>query len=364
MTGTSLDGLDAALVSIDGKGLDLEVKVMKCVSRPLGELSIPLRNLASQRPTTARQIMQLSADLAKLHIDAIKELTGGKQKLDLIALHGQTIIHDPPLSWQISTPAPIVRAFQAPVVYDFRAADIAAGGQGAPITPIADHVLFRHIDRMWAVVNLGGFANATMAPRLQGRGKKAVPHANLREYFGFDICICNNLLDYVSREMLGKPYDENGDAASKGRVIDDALWDLQGILSAQSRAHRSLGTRDEMGDWLDRYRKRVSGPDMCATACEAVAHTVAHALAERVQDLERIILAGGGLRNKALEKHIRTACPIDVETSDQHGIPGSHREAVCMAVLGHLCLDRVPITLPQVTGVPDPAPMSGAWMYP
>lgn len=133
MTGTSLDSLDVALVEIHGTGLELRADVVRCLTRPLGSLTGPLRALAAQQPATAGRISTLARELATLHVYALHELVG-EEPVDLIAVHGQTVFHHPPASWQLINPAPIAQALRTPVVFDLRAADLAAGGQGAPIT--------------------------------------------------------------------------------------------------------------------------------------------------------------------------------------------------------------------------------------
>ena len=165
MTGTSMDAIDVALVAVDGHGLGMRASVQRCATHPLGSLAGPLRRLSFLEPASAGQIATLARDLALCHVTARGKLVRD-EPIDLIAVHGQTIFHAPPVSWQLLAPAPIAEAFRVPVVFDLRAADLAAGGQGAPITPLADFVLFRDDAETRAIVNLGGFANYTI---LQGR---------------------------------------------------------------------------------------------------------------------------------------------------------------------------------------------------
>src|SRR5262245_9739095 len=136
MTGTSIDALDAALVRIEGRGLDMHADLVRGISRPLADLAPPLRALANQEPATAAHIARLAHRLAMLHVEVIRVLLVGDRP-ELIAIHGQTVFHAPPISWQLFNPAPIANAFDTPVVFDLRAADLAGGGQGAPITPLS-----------------------------------------------------------------------------------------------------------------------------------------------------------------------------------------------------------------------------------
>ncbi|MFM9994534.1 MAG: anhydro-N-acetylmuramic acid kinase [Phycisphaerales bacterium] len=349
MTGTSLDGLDAALVRIEGRGLAMSARFVRGITRPLGDLAGPLRRLAEQEPMSAGAIAALARDFALLHADALRKLVG-PDRVDLVAVHGQTVFHAPPVSWQLMNAGPIARALGVPVVSDLRAADLAAGGQGAPITPLADWILLRHAGEARAVANLGGFCNITRLPA--GGDASAVT--------GQDVCACNHLLDTVARTLFNTPFDADGARASAGSVHGEAVGDLDRVLRGAGRPGRSLGTGDEAAEWVACWRARIRADDLAATACGAIAR----AIADAASDVDRLLLAGGGAKNRALARAIASACPAAVEPLDTHGLPGAYREAACMGVLGALCQDRVPITLPAVTGVAAPAPMAGSWTYP
>lgn len=356
MTGTSLDGLDVALVEIDGRGLDMTPRFVRGLSRPLGSVGPVLRRLAEQTPMPAGEIARAALELGELHAGAVGELLAGAP-CDLVCVHGQTVFHSPPVSWQLINVFPIARALRTPVVFDLRQADLACGGQGAPITPIADAIWLRGVRVPWAVINLGGFCNVTRG------GGGGTAFSLLRDIRAADVCACNQLLDSVAREALGCPFDDQGSHALRGTVNGAALADLSGLLAAQHRAGRSLGTGDEAGEWVRRYRGAVSGPDLAATACEGVAARIV----ESVPGAAELYLAGGGERNVALVGAVsRIAADTlgaTVRSLAAVGLPGAFREAAHFAVLGALCQDRVPITLPAVTGV-QAAPVCGAWVLP
>jgi anhydro-N-acetylmuramic acid kinase len=353
MTGTSIDALDAAMVRVRGHGLGISCGFVRGVTRELGTLAAGLRAMADQEPLTAGAMARLSREFALLHGAAIRGLVGDERPA-LVCVHGQTVFHEPPVSWQMFNGPVLAREIGAPVVFDLRGADLAAGGQGAPITPLADWVMFRSPQPV-AVVNLGGFCNATLLPGHRP-GRDAAAEIACIE--GFDVCACNHLLDRVARQSLGRPFDENGAAALSGRVQDEARRELADALTVQARARRSLGTGDETGGWIERWAKRTNGPDLAATACAAIAG----AIAPRLHSTGTVLLAGGGARNRALAGALARAMPeAAVESTASRGVPIEFREAVAMAVLGALCADRVPITLPRVTGVPEPAPISGVW---
>jgi 1,6-anhydro-N-acetylmuramate kinase len=355
MTGTSLDALDAALVRIHGNGLEMRAEFVRGVSRELGELGPRLRALAEQKPMTAGEIARLSREFALLHAAAIRDLLGvaGSRAPDLITVHGQTVFHEPPASWQMFNGAVLAHELRTRVAFDLRAADLAAGGQGAPITPLADWIMFRS-EKPTAVINLGGFCNVTLLPA-SAMGDATVQIGRIE---GFDVCACNHLLDRIARDTLGREFDADGAAATSGRVKEDARRELADALVMQARAGRSLGTGDETGKWVERWAMRAEGKDLAATACAAIAG----AIASRLGTVGDVLLAGGGARNRALAAALRRSMPgADVETTASRGVPIEIREAAAMAILGALCEDRVPITLPQVTHVPAPAPVSGTW---
>ncbi|MBI1189986.1 MAG: hypothetical protein GC200_04800 [Tepidisphaera sp.] len=355
MTGTSLDGLDVACVEISGKGLALQARFMKGVSRPFADLSKPLRLLAQQQPTTAGDLARLMHAFAALHIRGVRDAMAAASitRCDLICVHGQTVFHNPPHSWQLFQPAPLAAAIAAPVCYDLRQADLTAGGQGAPITPLADWIFFRSDSRTRAVINLGGFCNITRLPA--GAGPELLAAR--------DVCACNQVLDAVARIVLDRPFDDGGRAAASGQPHPGATSDIAEALSAQAQASgRALGTGDELYDFAQRWRGRITPADIAASAATAVANTIAKAC----EGVDELILAGGGVKNAALVSALSAAATkldprVTVRPCSDLGIPCEMREAACFAVLGVLCQDHVPITLPQVTGCATPAPLSGCW---
>ena len=351
MTGTSLDGLDCALVEVTGEGLAMHAAFVRGASTSLGALQSPLRAIAEQHTTTAGEIARVMREFSLLHARAVRDLLAA-ERCDLVCVHGQTVFHTPPLSWQLFQPAPMVRDLGVPVVYDLRQADLAAGGQGAPITPIADWVLFRG-DEPRTIINLGGFCNITNLPGAGG----SVTGVTAR-----DVCACNQLLDAIARRRLGVPFDAGGTAALRGSRDERAHIALVALLCEQTRAGRSLGTGDELEAMLGRLDHATDGAMLAHSACEAIADVV---LGAGGPVLGRPVLAGGGVLNKQLFKSFADRDPRTTTTAAL-GCPIEFREAACFGVLGALCQDRVPITLPQVTGLPPgvAAPVSGVWAYP
>ncbi|QNN25074.1 hypothetical protein HED60_23275 [Planctomycetales bacterium ZRK34] len=354
MTGTSIDGLDAALVRIDGHGLDMKVELVRSLSRPLRTLGKLLHSVAVQKRKPIGDAARYALMLGITHALALKELIGD-DKVDYVVVHGQTVYHELSVTCQLINPHPIARELNVPVVYDLRSADMAAGGEGAPITPLADHLLFRDDSETRAVVNLGGYANFTWLPPTRHTGEAAL--ASIR---GGDVCACNQVLDYVARRWLKKRYDAGGAAAARGIVHPEAEQFLRMMLEAQADGGRSLGTGDEATDWAKSFQHQCSGEDLAATACSVIGQLVA----DSTHDAERVILAGGGAMNRTLVDSIRAHTPGEVVDSDVFGVPGAYREAISMAVLGAASQDGLPLTLAQVTGREPAACPKPCWAYP
>lgn len=347
MTGTSLDAIDVACVEIRGRGLEIQPRLIRHVSTPLGTLADRLRALASQQPHSAGKIATTAHEFSLAVLAAIAA-TAENLPLRLAAIHGQTIFHAPPVSWQLLQPALIAHGLQTDVVFDLRAADLAAGGQGAPITPMADWVLFRSATETRTVVNLGGFCNFTHLP-------VDSPPSSVT---GGDICLCNQLLDAIARRFLGRPYDEEGRLAVAGICNEGMLREITAHLARQARSGRSLGSRDESSESTAHWFDACSPADLARTACEAVAATIATTLPRT----DRILLAGGGARNPVLTQAIQRRCSMPCEPTDCYRVPIEARESVEMAVLGALCEDRIAITLPQITGARTTR-VAGAWVF-
>jgi 1,6-anhydro-N-acetylmuramate kinase len=356
MTGTSMDGIDVALARIDGSGLEMRAELVAHESASLGELAPRLRAAAQELPLPAAEFARLALELGHLHATVCSNVCAASgAKPDLASIHGQTIYHRPPFSWQLINPWPIAKALRCPVVYDLRGADIAEGGQGAPLTPLADWVLFRGSEGR-AIVNLGGFANATIIPADSSR-------PDLIE--GLDLCPCNQLLDCAARAVLRAPYDADGAAAMQGESNDDLLAALLPRL-AQGASGRSLGTGDESSELVAELQRQVPANTLLATLSEAVGLTIVNAMkkAASVHRIDHVLLAGGGAHHARLVRTISACMGRPVSTTSVLGVPVGLREALGWAVLGALAQDGARATLPLVTGRASQSLADGSWCFP
>lgn len=338
----------------------MRVEVVSWVTRPLVALAARLRALAEGKAMTAGEIAQLALDFGVFHAEAVGALVDELGTPDLVAVHGQTVFHAPPVSWQMVNPWPVRERAGCPVVSDLRGADLARGGQGAPITPMADWVMFRDSREARAVVNLGGFCNMTLLPAESSGGVDGPGGVR-----GMDVCACNHVLDAAARAALGLDFDPGGENAGKAAAHDGAVAELTRVLADQSMSGRSLGTGDEAVAWVGRWRERLSASELLASCCAGLGEVIGAALRRGAGGApDRVILAGGGALNATLAKCIALGAGggVAVVRSDALGVPVGMREAAQMAVLGALSMDGVGITIREVTGVRLPVPVAGQWI--
>ncbi|WP_420455464.1 anhydro-N-acetylmuramic acid kinase [Rubrivirga sp.] len=362
MSGTSLDGVDAAVVRLDGSGAALRLETLGFVSRPYdAELRAALAACAEVATSNVRLVSQLHARLGDVFADvalAALDAAGlGPGALDLVGSHGQTVQHVPVAeevagaptrsTLQVGSPAVLAARLGTPVVADFRAGDVALGGQGAPLAPTLDGALFAHADETRVLLNLGGIANLTVLP----------PGGPPRS--AFDTGPANMVLDALALRLTGRPYDESGALAAQG-TPDNALVD--DVLAApffRAAPPKSTG-REDFGapfvDWLV-GRGPSSPADLLATAAAVTARSVAEAVRRFVDPAPaRVIASGGGVHNPTLMGRLAEAlAPVPLETTAAYGLDPDAKEAVLFALLAHEWANGVRTGLPAVTGASRPA---------
>jgi 1,6-anhydro-N-acetylmuramate kinase len=360
MTGTSLDGLDAALVRVEGTGLAIQAQCAAYCEQGLGELASTLRALANGEAQAAAAFLEAARSLGEIHAQAAAQLVEALPRstsLDAIAAHGQSICHWPAAgrSWQLFDPWPIVHRLGVPVVFDLRQADLVAGGEGAPITPLADWVFFRSDQRHRVVINLGGIGSITALPA--GAAPQSIA--------GADVTPCNLLLDGLAQRLGAGLYDADGQQAQQGQTHPTIIDTMHQRIDQALAQHRTLGREQFQSPWFDRLIEQLQpdaneARDILACACEVVAQRLTdHPL---VREAEQLVLAGGGAKNAALVAALKRSTGSEIITTDQTeaALPIQARECAAMAVLGALCWDGIPITLPQVTGARTPG-VAGTW---
>ncbi len=359
MSGTSLDGVDAAVVRVEGTGAGLTVETLGFHSQPYDSaLRDALAACVEVATSDVRLVSQLHARLGGAFADvaerALADAGLEPSALDLVGSHGQTVQHVPEpepcagvptrSTLQIGSPAVLAARLGAPVVADFRAGDLALGGQAAPLAPYLDRALFASDAEARALLNLGGIANVTvLAP-----GRPAL---------AFDTGPANMVLDALVRRLTDLPYDQGGRIAAAGTPDETLLTRLLADPYYAQPPPKSTGREHFGTDFADRLLASGLGTeDLVATATALTARTVAAAVRQWGGGPARVIASGGGVRNPTLMATLADAlAPTPVETTAAYGLDPDAKEAVLFAVLAHEWANGVRTGLPSVTGARGPA---------
>jgi anhydro-N-acetylmuramic acid kinase len=359
-----MDGIDAALVRLDSRAKQLRVCLLAfdTVSYPQ-RVRQEIARIASGEPASAGRISQLNFLLGELFAEAaLRVCRKGKvspQRLAVIGSHGQTIYHQGLTTYeaarrvastlQIAEPAVIAERTRVPVVADFRTADMAAGGQGAPLVPMVDYLLLCDKKRGTVALNIGGIANVTVIPA----------NANPEDVLGFDTGPGNMVMDALVRHHTAgrKTYDAGGRLASRGRVLEPLLNDLLRLPFFARKPPKSAGREQFGSEFVARYFLSQRGTryeDLVRTAAELTVATVADALERFVfprTHLDRLIISGGGAHNRVLLAGLQAFLPgLSIDLSDRYGLPVDAKEAIAFAVLADRTMRGLPGNLPGVTG--------------
>ncbi len=360
MAGTSLDGIDAALVAIHGSASSPFVRLLAFQTFPYRPaVRARIWKATSGEPVTAGEISDLNFQLGELFgrsaLSVCRKARISPSRLAYIGSHGQTIFHHGgadgrrPSTLQIGEPAVIAELTGAPVVADFRPSDMAAGGQGAPLVPIVDYLLLRDRRLGTVALNLGGIANMTAIPA----------SARPEEISGFDTGPGNMVIDALVCELTGgrRRYDRDGRMAARGRVLEPLLSEMLRLPFFRRPPPKSCG-REQFGkDFIERYfwpQRRFPPADLVRTATELTARSIAEALRRFVQprgQFHRLVVSGGGAHNRILVERIRELAPcLSLHRSEEWGLPVDAKEAIAFALLADRTWHGRAGNLPSVTG--------------
>jgi anhydro-N-acetylmuramic acid kinase len=387
ISGTSMDGIDAALVRTSGPATRPRVRLMAfetfAYKAPVRQ---SLLRIATGEPVTAGEISQLNFLLGELFAEAALRVCRKAHisisRLAAVGSHGQTIYHQGAptreggrkitSTLQIAEPSMIAERTGAPVVADFRTADMAAGGQGAPLVPMVDYLFLRDARQGTVALNIGGIANFTVIPA----------GAKPEQVFGFDTGPGNMIIDGLARHFTKgqKAYDAGGRWAAKGRVSEPLLDEMLRLPFFAETPPKSAG-REQFGEGFIRqfFLNRISSDsatgkrrltrqignrqssivnDLLRTATELTARTIADALERFVLGkiaIHRLIISGGGAHNRLLMARLAELLPkLRVHRSDEFGLDVDAKEAIAFAVLADRTLHGLPGNLPTVTGARRP----------
>ena len=329
MSGTSLDGLDIALCRFKKANKGYKFKVLATQTIPYSAtLKSKLKKAYSSK---AVELMKLNHDFGTyLGQSTNKFLKQNKLKAHAISSHGHTIFHQPKLGFttQIGSGASIAAVTKLTTVCDLRSLDVALKGQGAPLVPIGDKLLFSKYD---SCLNLGGIAN--------------ISYDKQGERMAFDVCICNMILNFLA-ERKGLAFDKDGKLAASGKINKDLLKKLNSLAYYKLKGSRSLGYEDFEKQLLPFLKTKTSNIDLLATFTEHIAQQIAQVL--NANNLKTVLVTGGGTFNHHLIKLIKqkTNCRVVIPTKTIVNF----KEAIIFAFLGYLRLHHKTNTLKTVTG--------------
>jgi anhydro-N-acetylmuramic acid kinase len=389
MSGTSADGIDVALIRISpisgSRSASGTIAGISGRWRPLhtiqlvGHAAFPhpsqvrraILSAMNAKSASVRDLSRLNSLLGELYADAV--LATQEQfrvTADLVGCHGQTLYHQgeaqPFLgrkvttTWQTGEAAIIAARVGVPIVSDFRAADMAAGGKGAPLVPYLDYLWFRDAKIGRIVQNIGGIANLTAIPAAAGADK----------ILAFDTGPGNMVIDAVTQELFGKPFDRDGKIAASGEVIEQVLQQILRQAFFRAKPPKTAG-REQFGREFVRAFLRSCGrapkQNVVATATALTARSIANAIHNFVirkshgqssSVYREIVLSGGGARNATLVTMLaEQLAPIGIVSrfSDEFGLPSDAKEAVAFAVLAYESWHHRPSNVPSATGARRPA---------
>lgn len=356
MSGTSLDGIDAALIAIEGSAEQPEVETLATLAVPypagLRERLLPV---AEGEAVSVGAISALHRDVAIAFAEAAQQvieaagLSGAA--IASIGSHGQTVHHQPPTgsapghTLQLGEGAWIAERTGVTTVSNFRSRDMAAGGQGAPLVPLVDYLLLRHPERARCIQNLGGIGNVTYLPA----------GATPKQVLAFDTGPANLLIDAVAQQLTGRPFDRDGALVAAGQVDSRLLagWLADPYFALpppKSTGRESFGYA-RAGQLLAEAA-HLSPADLLATVSELTVESIARAYGDWLPTAPaEVFLGGGGVRNRYLVRRLRERlAPATVASTAEVGIDSDFKEAIAFAVLAWLRCSNRPGNLPSVSG--------------
>jgi anhydro-N-acetylmuramic acid kinase len=369
MSGTSADGIDVAIVRITGAGEQIRFKLLR---HSHSEYPVAVREnllaLMNAQSAKVADISRMNFLLGELYADAVKAAMRRAKikRVDLVGCHGQTIYHQGErqeflgehvsCTWQLGEGATVAARLGANVVSDFRPADMAAGGKGAPLVPYLDYLVYHDKKRGRILQNLGGIANLTAIPA----------GASPAELSAFDTGPANMVIDGCMERLYGKRFDQDGKIAASGELLVGALMKALRHPYFTQKPPKTAG-REEFGrEFVQEFIRtcgRAKKQDVIATATTLTAQSIGNALRDFVLKRERseysdYVVAGGGARNRTLMKMLRDEIKplgLTMKSSDDFGVPAQAKEAIAFAVMAYETWHRRASNIPAATGAVRPA---------
>lgn len=350
MSGTSADGVDVALCRLHPASSPLWGELLAHSAHPYPPtLKRHIHAIRRDGNTTLAELAALTREITLEHAHAVRLAAQAANlplhSLDAIADHGQTLFHAPPLTTQVLDPSLLAWELGVPVVFDFRRADCAAGGQGAPLVPYADRRLFTHPTQTRALLNLGGISNATLLP----------PRSSSAPVIAFDIGPANCLSDHLCRthHPTGPGIDPGGAAGSRGQADEPVIAAFLRYAYFHKAPPKSTDGPEMITAFTAAGGMNLSYENALATAAQCAARAIFSAL--DTLGVDEVILSGGGTYNLTLIRALTQLFgSTPLRTTTELGVPSDAKEALAFALLGNATLDGEPSNVPSATGASDP----------
>lgn len=378
MSGTSVDGIDAALTEVTGEGYAIEAKLIQGITHPYSDkVRSQILDLCADRPISLSALAALDDDIAHHFVQAIQTLDIDLSTVDLIGSHGQTLHHRPPVvrngnqhighTLQLGRGDLIARATGCPTVSNFRVADIALGGEGAPLVPIIDACLLSQSDRDLAVQNIGGIGNVTYLPPWEKKVPAIEPPTGVK---GWDTGPGNVLIDWAVTHLSEgqKTYDENGRWAAMGTpsqgLIDHWLEHPFFLAPPPKSTGRELfGSAYAQQCWREAQQASLSNADFIATLADFTAATIELNYRRFLPKIPtEVLIGGGGSRNPYLMMRLQHRLSDSIVSSTEaKELDADYKEAIAFAILAYWRIQEIPGNLPSVTGAARPCLLGELW---
>ncbi|WP_086312240.1 anhydro-N-acetylmuramic acid kinase [Enterococcus sp. 7F3_DIV0205] len=368
MSGTSLDGIDAALVEISGKNETTAVKLVQFLTIPFNEATLQrIRDALSLEKSDVEKICSLNIELGEKFAQAVLEVCNKAEvsldDLAFIGSHGQTVFHIPyardhvyASTLQIGAPAVICERTKTTVVSNFRERDMAVGGQGAPIVPYSEYVLYQKPETTRLLQNIGGIGNVTVIPK----------SGTLTDMIAFDTGPGNVIINELCLHFFDQEYDKDGMYASQGNVDQLLLEELMAHPYIKKAYPKTTGREDFGKQFTATLLEKWSGSpkDLIATATMFTAKSIAEAVKPFVHGETELIIGGGGSYNKTLVSMIKSELAgVNVLIQEDIGFSSDAKEAIAMAVLANQTLENCPGNVPSATGAKRSVPLGSVTYY-
>ena len=358
MSGTSMDGVDTVLVDFGSGTPHLLASHQEPIPDKLQQI---LRQLAQPGDDEIDQLGMADIQVGRLFAKAVDNLLKladiPASEITAIGSHGQTVRHRPdhetPFTLQIGDPNTLAHLTGITTVADFRRRDMAAGGQGAPLVPAVHASLFQRFDHARVVLNIGGIANITL-----------LPAASESSVIGYDTGPGNTLMDYWSRQHLDSAFDNNGNWAAKGHLIQPLLEQMLSDPYFTLPPPKSTGPEYFSPNWLQKHLPScpLSAQDVQATLLELTAHSITHAIHHHDIGIKEVLVCGGGIHNQQLMHRLATLlAPITVRNTTEVGVEPDWVEALAFAWLARRTLKGLSGNLPDVTGANEAVVLGGIY---